>query len=250
MAQVLKPYTFSAGATIVAAEHNDNFDTIYNEFNGNIDNDNIKDSAAIALSKLATTGNLTSTQLTTAKVIATSNSLALLPTTDSVTAMQLQDKDGNNILNVDTTNDRVGIGNTSPAVALDVTGDTHVTGNIYTVVNTDYSATSTITGWSSFTTKSIYYSTIGKKMFVVFNIAGTSNATTVSFTLPYSASVNTRNGSALIQDNGTNSTTPGLVQMLSSSNTVTVYKDCSMSGTAFTNSGAKAVYGSFTVDIN
>ena len=54
MATIVKPNTFSAGATIVAAEHNDNFDTIYDEFNGNIDNDNIKASAGIVDTKLAT----------------------------------------------------------------------------------------------------------------------------------------------------------------------------------------------------
>lgn len=53
MATINKPYTFSAGGTIVAAEHNSNFDTIYNEFNGSISNANISGSAAISDSKLA-----------------------------------------------------------------------------------------------------------------------------------------------------------------------------------------------------
>ena len=53
MGTIVKPNTFSAGNTIIASENNDNFDTIYNEFNGSIDNDNIKASAAIANSKLA-----------------------------------------------------------------------------------------------------------------------------------------------------------------------------------------------------
>ena len=51
--QIVKLYTFSAGATIIAAEHNANFDTIYNEFNGNIENANIKSTAAIVDTKLA-----------------------------------------------------------------------------------------------------------------------------------------------------------------------------------------------------
>ena len=38
MGVISKPNTFSAGATIIASEHNSNFDTIYNEFNGNIEN--------------------------------------------------------------------------------------------------------------------------------------------------------------------------------------------------------------------
>ncbi len=53
MATISKPNTFSAGATIVASEHNDNFDTIYDDYNGNITNANISDSAAISDTKFA-----------------------------------------------------------------------------------------------------------------------------------------------------------------------------------------------------
>ena len=53
MALVSKPKTFSAGATIVASEHNSNFDTIYNDYNGNITNANVAAAAAIADTKLA-----------------------------------------------------------------------------------------------------------------------------------------------------------------------------------------------------
>ena len=53
MALIVKPYTWSAGATIIAAEHNSVADTIYNEFNGNIDNNNIKLNAGIVDSKLS-----------------------------------------------------------------------------------------------------------------------------------------------------------------------------------------------------
>lgn len=52
MALVTKTYTFTAGTTIVASEHNTNFDTLYNLVNGNIDNANIKASAGIVDSKL------------------------------------------------------------------------------------------------------------------------------------------------------------------------------------------------------
>ena len=53
MATITKNFTFSAGATIVAADHNSNFDTIYNDYNGNITNANISASAAIVASKLS-----------------------------------------------------------------------------------------------------------------------------------------------------------------------------------------------------
>lgn len=62
MGLVSKTYTFSSGATIVASEHNTNFDTLYTLANGNIDNTNIIASAGIEDSKLA--------QITTASKVA------------------------------------------------------------------------------------------------------------------------------------------------------------------------------------
>lgn len=47
------PNLFTAGNNIIATEHNENFNTIYDEFNGLIDNNNIKSGASIANSKLA-----------------------------------------------------------------------------------------------------------------------------------------------------------------------------------------------------
>jgi hypothetical protein len=67
VALINKPYTFSAGASIVASEHNSNFDTVYNEFNGSISNANISGSAAITDSKLAqltTAGKVSGASLT------------------------------------------------------------------------------------------------------------------------------------------------------------------------------------------
>ena len=49
----------------------------------------------------------------------------LQPISDSTTKLQILDADGGTpILNIDTTNERVGIGTTNPTAALDVTGDT------------------------------------------------------------------------------------------------------------------------------
>lgn len=73
MALVNKPNTFTAGATIIAAQHNSNFDTIYNDYNGNITDANLATNAAITDTKLA--------QITTAsKVSGTAiTGLASLP---------------------------------------------------------------------------------------------------------------------------------------------------------------------------
>lgn len=60
MGIIAKPFTFSAGATIVAADINSDFDTIYTEFNGNIDNTNIKAGANIDAAKLLASSVVTS----------------------------------------------------------------------------------------------------------------------------------------------------------------------------------------------
>ena len=54
MGVIIKLYTFAAGATILAAEHNDNFDKLYTLVNGNLDNNNISLTAGIVDSKLDT----------------------------------------------------------------------------------------------------------------------------------------------------------------------------------------------------
>lgn len=109
----------------------------------------------------------------------------------------------------------------------------------------DYSATSTIVGWSNLTTKEIYYRIIGKQMFVHFFLSGTSNTTTISFTLPNN-NVSTfaiYNLSALITDNGVSSNTPGRISTAISSNITTILRD--RNATLFTASGSKACVGQF-----
>lgn len=70
MALITKPNTFSAGAVIIAAQHNDNFDTIYNDYNGNITNANLSASAGIVDTKLATIS--TSQKVNLSALVATS----------------------------------------------------------------------------------------------------------------------------------------------------------------------------------
>ena len=60
-------------------------------------------------------------------------------------------------------------------------------GDNQSVINTpwiDFSEQSTIVGWSSFTNKSIRYKQIGNIVYVSVRLQGTSNATSLSFTLP------------------------------------------------------------------
>ena len=52
MALISKSNTFTAGGTIVASEHNENFDALFNLVNGELNDANIKASAGIVGSKL------------------------------------------------------------------------------------------------------------------------------------------------------------------------------------------------------
>src|SRR5258708_22149634 len=53
MAIIILPFTFSVGAVIIASQHNSNFSTIYNDYNGNITTANLSASAGIVDSQLA-----------------------------------------------------------------------------------------------------------------------------------------------------------------------------------------------------
>ena len=99
MATITKNNTFSAGAVIVASEHNDNFDTIYNDYNGNITTANIAAGAAIVDTQLA--------QISTASKV---NMTALVETSEA--AGDLLFRDGTNW-------SRLGIGSIASVIAAD-----------------------------------------------------------------------------------------------------------------------------------
>lgn len=110
----------------------------------------------------------------------------------------------------------------------------------------DYSATSTIVGWSSFTTKIIRYRVIGKQVFVEVDLNGTSNATTASFTLPFNVSNSASNSvnSNWSTNNGTSLL--GYFITLINTNTVVGYVNF---GTSWTSSGTKRIVGQFFIEI-
>jgi hypothetical protein len=109
---------------------------------------------------------------------------------------------------------------------------------------TDYSTTSTIVGWTTFTTKELMYCVIGRMVFVYVYLAGTSNSTLTSFSLPATidstnvlwtvALGGTDNGTALVAPAGAKPT---------SVTVVSVYKD--FYSAAWTNSGTKIINGQF-----
>ena len=106
---------------------------------------------------------------------------------------------------------------------------------------TDYSGTSTVTGWSSFTNKQIYYKRVGNLVFVKFRLAGTSDATNANFTLPITAEGDYNGACWGRDDTGTRAATIFFVD--GSVPDVDIYWGGSATG--FTASGTKECNGMF-----
>ena len=117
----------------------------------------------------------------------------------------------------------------------------HTSGDIYTTAWTDYSATSTVTGWVAFSIKKVFYKRIGNTVFSTFSLQGTSNNTTTSFTLPYINQTGfVINTFSRASDAGGDSAT-GLVLVNNSASTVILYKDTI--GNSFSAAGTKIAIG-------
>jgi hypothetical protein len=114
-------------------------------------------------------------------------------------------------------------------------------GDIYTNAWSDYSASSTIVGWSSFTTKIITVGRLGKRVYVNYYLAGPSNSATSSFTLAYPSMGTWNIPGQMSSDNG-GSNVPSMA-LTNNSYTVILYKD--MNAGAWTSSGTKIASGQF-----
>lgn len=79
MAIITIPNTFSAGAVIIASQHNSNFTTIYSDYNGNIDNTNIAPAAAIAYTKLNLTASIVNADISSSAAIVASKLVLTSP---------------------------------------------------------------------------------------------------------------------------------------------------------------------------
>lgn len=113
----------------------------------------------------------------------------------------------------------------------------------------DYSATSTIVGWSSFTTKIIRYRIIGKQIFVQFQLDGTSNSTSLTFTLPLNVLTPMFNNCYAV-DNGV-ANVGMCVNSSGGSNLITGYRFSTATSvtSTWTASGTKTYKGQFFIEI-
>ena len=128
--------------------------------------------------------------------------------------------------------------------------------NIYTTLGgkvdttgwIDYWSLSTKTGWSSYTDSMLRYKVQGNIIYVYFNIQGTSNSATTSFTLPFNAKNNT--GMALgFHRNAGSFFLNGYGEILINSSTITFSRATSSSNitptSSWTNTGTKLIIGQF-----
>lgn len=112
----------------------------------------------------------------------------------------------------------------------------------------DYASTSTVTGWSSFTTKIILYKLSYKTIHVIFYLGGTSNSSAATFTLPTASSSNCYVSLTYIAVNNGTSVSGCRYELPSSSSTVTC--DPTNGGSTWASSGTKVVRGEFFYKID
>lgn len=88
MSLVSIPFTYSAGAVIIASQHNSCNSVIYSDHNGNIDNSNIAPAAAIVYTKLNLSGSIVNSDIATGAAIADTK-LATISTASKVSGASL-----------------------------------------------------------------------------------------------------------------------------------------------------------------
>jgi len=108
-------------------------------------------------------------------------------------------------------------------------------------VLTDWSSSVVVTGFVSITPK-FHYLVLGKFVYCIIGFNGTSNATTTTFTLPFTpASTFTVNYAPIVVDNSTGKN--GFFQIIAGNSTVSAFT--SAAAAAWVNSGAKQINYTF-----
>ena len=123
-------------------------------------------------------------------------------------------------------------------------------GDINTIPWTDYSGTSTIVGiQEAGNSHDIRYKRVGKTVFVNYRLAGTSDDTVLTFTLPYTATAGVdafQAPTAYIMDNSVALVAPGRTRLPASSAIVTVYR--TITSAAWTGANTKMAVGQFVYE--
>ena len=114
----------------------------------------------------------------------------------------------------------------------------------------DYSATSIIVGFSSFTSKSVRYRIDGNTVYFQVSLAGVSNTTSLTFSMPFAMKSGIANivVPCRIENNSAVSASPGIARLTAGANVITCFR--TMTSLGWTASGDKSVNveGFFEID--
>ena len=130
------------------------------------------------------------------------------------------------------------------AIGIEIELEDILDGDLASTPWSNYSADSTVVGFSGTPTLDIRYKKLGKLVFVNYYLDGTSDSTVLTFTLRHAATTEVlafQNPPAYIQDDGVVLTTSSRARLPAGSNVVTVYKTA-VSG-VWTDSGQKTAIG-------
>ena len=156
------------------------------------------------------------------------------------------DVTGNGILWI--TSARVNIENSLAVGVYDVTlndGDVRATGDIFTDIYQSFSPT--ITGFSGTPTATMYYKTVGERVFIDVFITGTSNTTAYwTFTIPHANVAHAVYPLCRVMNAGAYPVDPGYLHVQASSNVVRVYRN--LASSTWSASGTKRVFATFTYE--
>jgi hypothetical protein len=147
------------------------------------------------------------------------------------------------------TNAQVGLGNVDNTSDLNkpisTATQTALNGKITQSAIQDISLTSTIVGWSSFTTRYIGILDLGFAFLCIIDLRGVSNNSTTSITVPFTNAGGTAQGQMRVENSGTYQNTPGLASIVNNSNVINFF--LTNAAASFTNSGNKAVVGQILI---
>jgi hypothetical protein len=265
MGLISRLYNFANGATADAEQVDAELDQVLTLVNGNIENANVKSSAAIAGSKIANDGTFVpgdgwnSAEETWTYASSTTFTIS----GDKTGKYQVGDK-------LKLTNSTVKyfyitiVSHAAGTTTVTVNGGTDYTlanaaisANYYSKANNPqsfpqwFNYTSTWTGFSSAPAGGSRFTVVGRTVIYVTRQGGggTSNATTATISLPItaSASLGTEDGLGIALDNGTWQTDPGLFSITASGTTATLWK--AAIAVAWTASGTKGWMGVITYEI-
>lgn len=105
-------------------------------------------------------------------------------------------------------------------------------------------------GFASKTVDTGAYIQVGKTAICRLTVDGTSNSTGFTFVLPVAAKATEYITGLRVADNGSFQTVPGMFITTAASTTATMYKTGAAASTDWTAANAKAVYGSFSYEVN